>query len=58
MCLCCAIGLLGRPVSECGRLRHGDGGHARGDRRRRVLMLPSLRRSREDHGTCRRRYEA
>jgi hypothetical protein len=38
----CAIGLLGRPVSECGRLRHGDGGHARGDRRRRVLMLPSL----------------
>jgi hypothetical protein len=31
-----------RPVSECGRLRHGDGDHEGGNRRRRVLMLPSL----------------
>ena len=34
--------LLGRPVSEYGRLCHGDGGHEWGDRRRRVLMLPIL----------------
>ena len=27
--------LLGRSVSESGRLRHGDAGHGRGDRRRR-----------------------
>jgi hypothetical protein len=30
----CGIGLLGRPASESGRLRHGDGDHGRGDRRR------------------------
>jgi hypothetical protein len=34
--------LRGRPVSESGRLRHGDGGHEGGDRRRRVLVLPTL----------------
>ena len=34
--------LLGRPASESGRLRHGDGGHEWGDRRRRVLLLPTL----------------
>jgi hypothetical protein len=26
---------LGRPASESGSLRHGDGGHEGGDRRRR-----------------------
>jgi hypothetical protein len=30
-------------VSECGRLRQGAGGHPGGDRRRSVLMLPTLR---------------
>jgi hypothetical protein len=38
----CAIGPLGRPVSEPGRLRHGDGGHGRGDRRRTAFMLLTL----------------
>ena len=33
---------LGRPASEYGRLCHGDGGHEWGDRRRRVVMLPTL----------------
>jgi hypothetical protein len=41
----CGIGLLRRPASECGRLCRGAGAHGRGDRRRRVLMLPSLRSS-------------
>ena len=36
--------LLGRPASESGRLCHGDGGHAGGARRRRALMLPSMKR--------------
>jgi len=35
-------GLLGRPVSEYGRLCHGDGGHEGGARCRRALMLPTL----------------
>jgi hypothetical protein len=30
--LACGIGSLGRPTSESGRLRHGDGAHGRGDR--------------------------
>jgi hypothetical protein len=34
--------LLGRTASESGRLRHGDGGQGRGDRRRRVLKLPTV----------------
>jgi hypothetical protein len=34
--------LLGRPVSESGRLRHGDGGHEGRDRRRRSFVLPIL----------------
>jgi hypothetical protein len=34
--------LLGRRVSEYGRLCHGDGGHEGGDRRRRALMLTIL----------------
>src|SRR6266852_4727121 len=34
--------LLGRPASESGRLCHGDGGQARGARRRRAFMLPIL----------------
>jgi hypothetical protein len=38
------LGLLGRPASEYGRLRHGDGGHGRGDRRRRAFMSPILLR--------------
>jgi hypothetical protein len=29
-------------ASESGRLRHGDGTHGRSDRRRKVLMLPTL----------------
>jgi hypothetical protein len=32
----------GRPASEDGRLRHRDGGHEGGDRRRRVLVLAIL----------------
>jgi len=35
--------LLGRPVSEYGRLCHGDGGHEWSGRRRRALMLATLR---------------
>src|SRR5215813_3890926 len=35
--------LLGRPVSESGRLRHGEGNRKSGARRRRVLELPTLR---------------
>jgi hypothetical protein len=32
-----------RPVSESGRLCHGDGGHEGGARRRRGLMLPCMK---------------
>jgi hypothetical protein len=35
--------LLGRPASECGRLCCDDGAHGRGERRRRMLMLATLR---------------
>src|SRR4030095_15718968 len=38
----CGSGLLGRPASESGRLRQGADGHPGGDRRRSVLMLPTL----------------
>jgi hypothetical protein len=38
----CGSGLLGRPVSESGRLCHWDGGHEGDARRRRALMLPIL----------------
>ena len=34
--------LLGRPVSESGRLCHGDGPDGQGDRRRRSFVLPIL----------------
>jgi len=34
--------LLGRPVSESGRLCHGDGSHEGGERCRRGLVLPIL----------------
>ena len=34
--------LLGRPVSDNGRLCHGDGGHAGGHRCRRAFMLTIL----------------
>ena len=41
----CAIGLLGRPASEFGRRRHGDGGLGRGARRWSPFMstIPSPR---------------
>ena len=38
----CAIGLLGRPASEYGRLCPGDGGHEGGHRRRSACMLTIL----------------
>jgi len=39
----CAVALAPRAVpSECGRLRQGSGGHPGGDRRRSVLVLPTL----------------
>jgi XFP N-terminal domain len=41
----CGIGSWGAPggaVSENGRLRQGAGGYPRSDRRRSVLMLPTL----------------
>ena len=47
-------GSLGRLASESGRLRYGDGGHGRGDRRRRPFMLPILINNQlegEDHAT-------
>ena len=34
--------LLGRPASESGTLRHGDGTHGRSDRCRRSFVLPIL----------------
>jgi len=34
--------LLGGPVSQYGRLCHGGGAHEGGERRRSVLMLPTL----------------
>ena len=34
--------LLGRPASESGTLRHGDGAHGRSDRCRRAFVLPTL----------------
>jgi len=34
--------LLGRPASENGRLRHGDAGQGRADRRRRAFMSTIL----------------
>jgi len=34
--------LLGRPASESGTFCHGDAGHERGDRCRRVLRLSTL----------------
>src|SRR4029453_15170753 len=39
--------LLGRPASESGTLRHGDGTHGRGDRCRRSFVLPILSRYRQ-----------
>src|SRR5262249_32964098 len=47
----CGIGLLGRPVSESGRLRHGEENRGRGALRRRVLKLPTLSLAR-GHGGC------
>jgi hypothetical protein len=52
----CAIGswggLLGRPPSEYGRLRHGDAGHGRGARRRRAFMSAILGRRRRSVTRC------
>ena len=45
--------LLGRPASESGRLCHGDGGHEGGDRRRRALMLASMKRLAVSSRRCR-----
>ena len=39
----CALLWLRRSASESGRLRQPTEGHSRGDRRRSVLMLPTLR---------------
>jgi hypothetical protein len=36
------VGLLGQPACDSGRLRPGDGGHGRGDHRRRAFMSPVL----------------
>src|SRR5712691_6213303 len=36
--------LLGRPASESGTLRHGDGTHGRSDRCRRSFVLPCMKR--------------
>jgi hypothetical protein len=36
--------LLGRPVSEYGRLCHGDGGHEGSHRCRRAFMLTCMKR--------------
>jgi hypothetical protein len=43
--MCTVAGLLGRPASESGRLRHGEGTRGWGARRRRVLELPTLSHS-------------
>jgi hypothetical protein len=48
-------GLLGRPTSESGRLRQGDGGQGRGDRHRMSFMLLNAwnrRRSRQAAGAA------
>jgi hypothetical protein len=44
--------LLGRPASESGRLRHDEGTHGSGARRRRGLVLPTLRQSIRALGKC------
>ena len=46
----CGIGLQQRFASESGRLRQPTEGHSRGDRRRSVLMLPTL----QPQTACRR----
>src|SRR5262249_11413637 len=46
----CGIGLLGLSASESGRLRLGAGGYPRADRRRSVLMLPTLTRTSVNSG--------
>jgi len=40
----CGSGFWGRPASESGTLRHGDGAHGRSDRCRRSFVLQSSRR--------------
>jgi hypothetical protein len=58
--MCAVPSALGRPASESGRLRHRDGGHEGGDRRRTVLMLAILRPASESgrlrHGEGSRRW--
>ena len=39
---CCGSGRLGRPASEYGRLRHGDGDSEGGNRCRKGLVLTIL----------------
>jgi hypothetical protein len=38
----CGSGFWGRPASESGTLRHGDGAHGPTDRCRRSFVLPTL----------------
>ena len=51
----CGIGLPEWPVSESGRLSHGDGGHEWGGRCRRAFMLTSLWCCGGRNGCCRNR---
>ena len=39
----CGSGFWGRPASESGTLRHGDGAHGRSDRCRRSFVLPCMK---------------
>jgi hypothetical protein len=51
----CGIGSSGlreRPVSECGKLRQGTDVHPGGERRRSMLMLPTLLQSRRERSAC------
>mgnify|MGYP003693843953 CR=1 FL=1 len=49
--------LLGRPASESGTLRHGDGTHGRSDRCRRSFVLPILSIRFRGHPSLGRRKE-
>ena len=40
--MCTVAAASGRPASESGTLRHGDGTHRRSDRCRRSFVLPIL----------------
>jgi len=55
---CCGIGLLERPASESGRLRHGDGGHEWRARRRRAFMLLDMWNGRRSRRQLAQRQES